>query len=86
MAKLLYKPLGIACGVLGGIVASALFQRMWSMVSDADDAPQATDEHRSWGQVLPAAMLQGGVYALVKAIVDRGGASGFKRLTGIWPD
>ncbi len=86
MSKLLYKPLGIAFGVLGGIVASTVFQRAWALVSDADDAPQATDEHRSWAEVLPAAVLQGGVYAFVKAVVDRGGASGFKRLTGVWPD
>jgi hypothetical protein len=84
--KFLYKPLGIVFGVLGGILASALFQRAWSLVSDEDDAPQATDEHRSWVEVIPAAVLQGAVYAFVKALVDRGGASGFKRLTGIWPD
>lgn len=38
--KVLYKPLGIAFGVLGGILASSLFQRVWSLVSDADDAPR----------------------------------------------
>ena len=52
MAKALYKPLGILFGVLGGVVASSVFQRVWSLVSDADDAPQATDEHRSWAEVL----------------------------------
>jgi hypothetical protein len=30
MGKLLYKPLGIAFGGLGGIVASTVFQRIWA--------------------------------------------------------
>jgi hypothetical protein len=35
--------------------------------------------------VLPAAALQGAVFALVKAAIQRGGARGFERLTGVWP-
>jgi hypothetical protein len=29
--------------------------------------------------------MQGAVFAAVKAIVDRAGAAGFHRLTGVWP-
>ena len=32
-----------------------------------------------------AAVLQGAIFALVKAAVDRGAAEGTRRLTGIWP-
>jgi len=31
-----------------------------------------------WSEVLPAAALQGAIFALVKASVDRGGAIGFE--------
>jgi predicted metal-dependent enzyme (double-stranded beta helix superfamily) len=85
MAKLLYKPLGITFGVLGGILAGALFKQVWKLVASEEDAPQATEKERGWGEVLPAAALQGAVFALVKAAVDRSGAEGFERLTGAWP-
>jgi hypothetical protein len=83
--KLLYKPLGIAFGVLGGILAGSLFKQIWKRVADEEDAPKATERERGWGEVLPAAALQGAIFALVKAAVDRGGAQGFEKLTGAWP-
>jgi hypothetical protein len=84
MAGILYKPFGVLFGVLGGLLAGSLFKRIWGLISD-DEPPEATDERLGWGEVLPAAALQGAIFALVKASVDRGGATGFKRMTGIWP-
>ncbi|MBV8951357.1 MAG: DUF4235 domain-containing protein [Actinobacteria bacterium] len=85
MAKAVYKPLGLLVSVLGGILASIVFKRVWKLVSGAEDAPNATDEGRSWAQVIPAAALEGAVFGLVKAAVDRAGAAGFARATGTWP-
>ncbi|MFD0263777.1 DUF4235 domain-containing protein [Kitasatospora indigofera] len=86
MVKILYKPLGLAFGALGGVVAGALFKRLWALLGHEKEAPQATDRDRSWNEVLAAAALHGAVFALVKAAVDRGGAVGTRRLTGSWPD
>ena len=36
-------------------------------------------------EVLAAAALQGAIFAVVKAAVDRGGAVGVQKLTGEWP-
>ena len=85
MAKLLYRPLGIVFGVLGGMLAGTLFKQVWKLVRGEEDAPQATEGERSWAEVLPAAAVQGAVFAFVKAAVDRGGAEGFRKLTGVWP-
>ena len=85
MAKLLYKPLGIVFGVLGGILAGSVFKQIWKLVAGEEDAPKATEDERGWGEILPAAALQGAIFALVKAAVDRGGAEGFRKLTGVWP-
>ena len=85
MAKLIYRPLGIAFSVLGGILASAVFKQIWKRVSDEEDAPKALESEYGWREVLPAAVLQGAIFALVKAVVDRGGAIGFRKLTGVWP-
>ena len=86
VSKLAYKPVGLLLGVAAGAVAGFAFKEVWRIVSGDDDTPDATDEDRGWGEVLAAAALQGAIFALVKAAVDRGGATGVRRLTGQWPD
>lgn len=84
-ARLVYRPLGLIFGALGGVAAGALFKQIWRLVAGETEAPQATQRDRSWKQVLAAATAQGALYALVKAAVDRGGATGFEKATGVWP-
>lgn len=81
----LYKPFGLLASVLGGILAGAAFKRIWQAVAGERDTPNATDRRRGWGEVLLAASLEGAVFGAVKAGVDRAGATGFARATGIWP-
>jgi len=83
--KLLYKPFSVAFGVAGGILAGMLFKQVWKLVAGEDDAPDATSEEYGWGEVLAAAAIQGAIFAVVKAAVDRGGAAGVRKLTGEWP-
>jgi uncharacterized protein DUF4235 len=85
MIKLIYKPVSILVSVLGGILAGAIFKQIWKLAAREDDAPKATDARRGWHEVLPAAALQGAVYGLVKAMVDRGAAESTHKLTGVWP-
>jgi hypothetical protein len=85
MTKLLYKPLSLAFGVAGGLLAGALFKQVWKLIAGEEEAPEPTDEDRTWTEVLVAAAIQGAIIALVKAAVDRGGAAGVRRLTGTWP-
>ncbi|MGW4874179.1 DUF4235 domain-containing protein [Streptomyces chartreusis] len=84
-AKVAYKPIGMAAGALGGVLAGAVFKQLWKQLGHEEDAPDATDEHRTWREVLSAAVLQGAIFAGVKAAVDRGGATAARRLTGTWP-
>ena len=83
--KHLYKPIGLLVSVLGGLVARALFKRLWRAVADERDAPNAKDRERSWREVVAAAAMQGAVFGGVKALIDRAGATGFAQLTGVWP-
>jgi len=85
MARLVYKPLGLLVSVAGGVVAGAIFKRIWRAVAHEDEAPEATDAGKSWSEVLAAAAAQGAVFGGVKALTDRAGATGFARLTGTWP-
>ena len=83
--KLLYRPFGILFSVLGGILAGAIFKQVWKLVAGEEEAPKAKESEYGWREILPAAAAQGAVFALVKAAVDRSGAEGFKKLTGVWP-
>ena len=85
MSKLTYKPVGWVLGAAAGALAGFVFKRVWHAVADAEEAPDPTDEGSSWTEVLAAAALQGLIFAVVKAAVDRGGATGYRRLTGAWP-
>jgi hypothetical protein len=84
--KLLYKPFGQLIGVIGGLLAGALFKRLWRGLRHEDEAPTATTANRSWTEVLVAAALEGAVYALVKAALERFGATTYAGITGVWPD
>lgn len=85
MAKLAYKPVGILLGAAAGAAAGLVFKQVWKAAGHDDDAPNATDEERGWGEILLAAALQGAIFAVVKAAVDRAGAVGVRRATGYWP-
>jgi Protein of unknown function (DUF4235) len=83
--KLVFKPLSLAAGVAGGVIAGALFKQVWKRIAGEDDTPNATDEERGWGEILAAAAIQGAIFALVKAAVDRGSAESVKKISGTWP-
>jgi Protein of unknown function (DUF4235) len=85
MGKLFYKAIGVGVSVLGGIVASAIFKRVWRLAADEDEAPSATDARSSWSEVLISAALHGAIFAVVKAALDRGTATAARDLTGTWP-
>ncbi|WJV44563.1 DUF4235 domain-containing protein [Streptomyces flavofungini] len=84
-ATIAYKPVGLVLGAVSGMLAGALFRQAWKKLGHEEDAPDARDEDRTWGEVLLAATLQGAIFAVVKAAVDRGGAVATHRLTGTWP-
>ena len=82
--KLLYRPLGIILGLLGGQLAKKVFTAVWSKIDD-EEAPKATHEEVPWGKVLAAAAVQGVVTQTVRVTINRAGAQGFRHLTGVWP-
>jgi predicted metal-dependent enzyme (double-stranded beta helix superfamily) len=85
MIKIMYKPFSIIAGVLGGILAGVIFKQVWKLAAHDEEAPDSTDVQKGWGEVLIAATVQGAIFALVNAGVDRGAAEATLRLTGIWP-
>jgi uncharacterized protein DUF4235 len=86
-AKILYQPLGLVSSVVAGIIAGQVFKQVWKHATpgDQEDAPKALESEYDLREVLIAALVQGAIFAAVKALVNRGGARAFERWTGEWP-
>ena len=80
-----YKPLGFVLSWASGALAGLAFQKTWMAIRHEEDAPDALDEDRGWGEVLFAAAVQGAIFAVVRSAVDRTGAKAIERSTGVWP-
>ncbi|MFD9623637.1 DUF4235 domain-containing protein [Streptomyces virginiae] len=80
-----YKPVGLLLAAASGMVAGAAFRQAWKIIEGEGDAPDATDEDRTWRQILLAAAIQGAIFAVVKSSVERSGAVAIRRPTGAWP-
>jgi len=86
-AKILYRPVGLVSSIVGGLVAGQVFKQVYKRVSRGDrkDAPTPLQSEYPLKEIVLAALLQGAIYAVVKALIDRGGARAFERWTGEWP-
>lgn len=85
-ARLLYRPVGLVGSLLAATIASALFKAIWTRVGPGDEEPPGPLEGgSSTKEIVVAAVLQGAIFAGVKAAVDRAGARGFEKYTGEWP-
>ena len=86
-AKILYRPVGIASGMVAGAIAGQIFQQVWKRSSAGPDADPPTPLQSEYkiSEILAAAAVQGAIFAVVKALVTRGGARVFERTTGEWP-
>jgi hypothetical protein len=79
LAKIAYKPFGIAFGLLGGLLAGRVFGVIWKKVSKEDETPQPLSDDYSTREVLLAATLQGAIFGLIKTAVDRYGMKAVRR-------
>jgi uncharacterized protein DUF4235 len=84
-AKIAYRPIGLIGSLVASSIAASLFQLVWKKVAKADDAPTAMQSEYRLREILLASALRGAIVAVVKALVSRGGARGFTKLTGSWP-
>jgi Protein of unknown function (DUF4235) len=86
-AKMLYRPLGIAGSLIGGLVAGQIFQQVWKHATPGDntDAPKPLESEYRLREILVAAAVRGVVFSMVKTLVNRGGARLYQKATGEWP-
>lgn len=86
-AKILYRPVGLVTSIVAGILAGAIFKAVWhrTVAEGEGDPPKALESEHSFKEIFTAALIQGAIFAAVKAATDRGGARAFERVTGEWP-
>ncbi|CAN5520507.1 DUF4235 domain-containing protein [soil metagenome] len=86
-AKILYRSVGLAGSMGGGILAGAIFKQVWRRVSPGDksDPPTPLETEYPIKEILIAAAIQGAIYSVVKTVIDRQGARLFEKATGEWP-
>jgi hypothetical protein len=83
--RLLYKPFGIAAGILGARAGRKAFRALWSRVSETPK-PSPGEPDAGFGQVVVSAAIEGATLAAVGAAVNLLAARAFHHLIGIWPD
>jgi Protein of unknown function (DUF4235) len=87
VSKAMYLPLQIATSVAGGLLAGKVFTEVWQRVNPSDEEPpDPKDLNRSGREAITAAALQGLVFGLVRALVDRAGAHGYRAVTHQSPE
>ncbi len=79
LGKLAYKPFGLAFGLVAGLLAGKVFGVVWKRLSGEDQTPQPLSSDYSTREVLLAAAIQGAIFGLIKAAVDRYGMKGVRR-------
>jgi Protein of unknown function (DUF4235) len=82
--KFVFAPIGIVAGLLAGIAAQKVFERIWAAIDD-EEAPAPDQREVSMVKLVTALLVEGAIFRLVKGITDHGLRSGVTRLTGRWP-
>ncbi|WP_066070370.1 DUF4235 domain-containing protein [Frankia sp. EI5c] len=83
--KLAYKPVGMAGGMLAGAASGFLVRKSWAAIAGEEETPDPLRLDHGFGEIILAAALQGAVFAATSAAINRLGALGFRRATGVWP-
>jgi uncharacterized protein DUF4235 len=84
MKKVFFAPFSITGGIIAGIVGRKLFDQIWGLIDD-EEPPDGSIHKTSWRKLIIATAIQGAIFRVTKAAVDRGARKGFLRLTGSWP-
>lgn len=84
MLKLMFMPFRLVGGMLAGVVATKIFERIWRVVDKAD-APDPEHREIPIPKLLAALVIEGAIFRAVRGLFDHGSRVAFSRVTGRWP-
>ena len=82
--KLAFMPIGIVVGLPAGQVSKKIFDVIWGKF-DEEDAPRPKHREIDFVKLVPALLIEGALFRIVRGMVDHATRRGFARLTGTWP-
>jgi hypothetical protein len=82
--KFAFMPIGIVAGLVAGQVSKKIFDAIWGAF-DEEQAPRPKHRDIDLVKLVPALLLEGALFRIVRGMVDHGSRRGFARLTGTWP-
>jgi hypothetical protein len=84
MLKLMFMPVRLLAGIVAGVLATRIFERIWRLIDDRG-APDPGHRETSLPKLLVALALEGAILRAVRGLVDHGSRAAFSRVTGRWP-
>ncbi|MGH2938146.1 MAG: DUF4235 domain-containing protein [Solirubrobacterales bacterium] len=82
--KFLFAPVGIAAGLVAGMLGKKAFEKAWAVI-DHEDPPKPDVRGVPTGKLLAALAIEGAIFRVTKGIVDHQARSAFAGATGRWP-
>ena len=82
--KLFFTPLGIAAGLIAGLLGKKLFEKVWGMFDD-EEPPDPKHREISVPKMVAATALEGAIFRAVRSLADHGSRRSFARVAGSWP-
>jgi hypothetical protein len=80
----IFTPLGIALGLAAGSASKKIFDKLWSLF-DEEEAPHPKHRQIAFAKLIPALVLQGAIFRLVRGLTDHGSRHVWRRVIGAWP-
>ena len=84
MGGLVFRPVSIIGGLLGGLLASKIFEFVWGRFAD-EEAPEPKHKEIVWPKLILAMTIEGAIFRATRGLIDRGTRIAFERTTGSWP-
>ena len=82
--KFAFMPIGIAAGLVAGQLSKKIFDAIWGLIDD-EEAPRPKHREIAFLKLIPALVVEGALFRVVRGLVDHGTRHGFARVTGTWP-
>jgi hypothetical protein len=79
-----FKPVGILCALVAGLLGKKIFRLLWGLIDD-QDPPEPQHRAVDVRKLAAALVLEGAILGLIRGLAQHGARHGFSALAGEWP-